>query len=1009
MVTHTQKLKRQRSVALLPAITLLAKNLCKQTWGILLITFCGIVACVGLVCAVPLFMQTAIQTGLQGVIQQEPGGTAIINYVSTDQPTPAFIQKIGGRVDQVFQAHLSNYLAGGAQLSLSTPKLQVLDSRSGKAVSQLSVSVFGYDPAPLAQRVTLVKGRLPQAHTAAKALEVALTQPVADNLGWQIGSWQQVRFPVAASSTVWRLHVVGIVAPGSATSDIWHISNPSGDNYAGMNGGTDNILASLPALLSNSAALQITSGISGIGSNVAPLAQTTTTPITTRPLQYTIPHSGGPGTDPSAIFMVYWSYPISLSHIDGNNLNTFIHPYGTLVSDLYDSVQDAHIISHNTISPVETQLESYQHEMPYEMVAVILLLVSLLVLALFMVSMLANVLVEGQLATIVMLRSRGATQRHIFGAFTLQGILLSITALVLGPICAIFLVGVIGQLLLPATASSTFGALIGNLPHTFGQIWFIALITVVVALFVMIMALRRASLIDIVELRRNASRPNRTPLWKRLYLDFFLLLVIVAGIAYYQLLAKSGIGDPILLAPLAFLAAPLTLLAVSLFFLRIYPFLTRLGTRSLAKSKAAPGVLAFSQMERQPHATLRMILLLALALASSTYLLSFIATQQYRIEEIADYQIGADFSGKLAGINARQSFKDLQHQYSSVAGVASATLGYHDIANSTVTQTYVPPVVVSAIDASTYAQTAVWQSFYAKQTLPSLTNQLIDHRASAIANDEIPVIADTQLWDRLNLYPGMHFTLTTDNAQFQNLHFVALAEVDYLPRVQDDMADSEVANMMMDYQNYSAVYAKDHHGAQIQPNYLWLSTHGDVHSISQVRQAFPTLKDRRASIAQAENEPLQVALKGILILGIIIALVLALIGVGLAAWLSVKQRRMSFSILRALGMAPGQIAKILLWEQGFTYLFALLLGLGVGWLVTLVVAPAFGLLDHILQVVGIVFNNTNLPLQKSAPIPTTWFGLMIAIFVLICGIVLLLMSGYGARPAVGQTLRLNED
>lgn len=951
--------------------------------------------------------------------------------VVSDHPTTTQIQQAGHTLNQFLQANLGAYLGGSAQFSLSTPRLQLLDTQTNKALASQYVSVFGYDPSQFSRQFMVLQGRLPQANPVANEVEVAVTQPVADALGLHVGTLQQVRYPVAAGSTVWHLHVVGIVSIRPSAGDVWHFGDVSTTDITSgidVNNVTNDIVASLPAMLPQVSAIQIVQENSGTGNTgqlpattgTMPLAQTSTTlsapmpaqKTASRLLQFTSTNSGGPGpsADPSPQFFLYWSYPLNLTHIDGSNLNSFINKCSFIAGSLYNLIQDRHVLFQNMQqSATVTQLNGYKSNILYEQIVVILLLISILGLALFMVSVLSNVLVERQLPAIVMLRSRGATLRHIFGSFTLQSLLIGLLALLLGPVCAIFLVGAVGQSLFTTAASSAFSAVASNLPHTIQQIWILAVFTVVVAFIVMVISLRRASLIDMVTLRQNASRQYRAPLWKRLYLDFFLIVIVALGIAYYQFLFQTGVGDRFTLAPLAFLAVPMLSFATILLFLRIFPLLTRLGTRLAIKSKPAPSVLAFAQMERQPHATLRMILMLALALSSSIYLLTFIATQQYRVQQIVSYQASADFSGAIAVTNPKQTFKDLQAHYSSLPGVMAATLGFHDQVTITGNAlSYEPSTVVSAVDADTYAQTAVWSSAYTAQPLQSLTAQLVSHRASAIAHNEVYVIVTPNLWSALNLSPGKTFTLGTDDKYIQNIHFVVLAEANYLPMVeQSDMGFS--ADMLLDYQNYAAVYAQTHQGAQVQPNSVWLHTRDDAHSLSQVRQALPNLQDRRAVIAQAENEPLAMAIEGTIILGLVVAFVLAMIGVGVAAWLSVKQRRMSFAILSALGMSSGQIVQILLWEQGITYLSALVIGLGVGWLSTLLIPPAFSLMDRFFSVADTPFGSIGLPLPKNIPLPFTWIGLMLSIFVIICGIVLLIMSRNVARPATSQTLRLNED
>jgi ABC-type antimicrobial peptide transport system permease subunit len=109
----------------------------------------------------------------------------------------------------------------------------------------------------------------------------------------------------------------------------------------------------------------------------------------------------------------------------------------------------------------------------------------------------------------------------------------------------------------------------------------------------------------------------------------------------------------------------------------------------------------------------------------------------------------------------------------------------------------------------------------------------------------------------------------------------------------------------------------------------------------------------------------------------------------------------SFAILRALGMSSRQVAAILLWEQGTTYLLALLLGVGISWVLTTFVEPAFQLMD------GMVHISYDIP--RMVVLPYSWFGLLVGLFVLVCAILLFFMGRYAAQPAINHMLRLNED
>jgi ABC-type antimicrobial peptide transport system permease subunit len=139
-----------------------------------------------------------------------------------------------------------------------------------------------------------------------------------------------------------------------------------------------------------------------------------------------------------------------------------------------------------------------------------------------------------------------------------------------------------------------------------------------------------------------------------------------------------------------------------------------------------------------------------------------------------------------------------------------------------------------------------------------------------------------------------------------------------------------------------------------------------------------------------------------------VALSLALLGMLIVSHASIASRRTNFAALRALGMAPRQIAAVLIWEHGVLYLLALALGLGLGGLLSFNAVPVFTLLS------GLIFANTNVsslpnvpPIHLSFPLAQAalLFGGLLALNLL----GLILMARFASQPALNQVLRLNED
>jgi ABC-type antimicrobial peptide transport system permease subunit len=255
----------------------------------------------------------------------------------------------------------------------------------------------------------------------------------------------------------------------------------------------------------------------------------------------------------------------------------------------------------------------------------------------------------------------------------------------------------------------------------------------------------------------------------------------------------------------------------------------------------------------------------------------------------------------------------------------------------------------------------------------------------------------------LGLSTGSSFILPT--ADGYKIHFVVLGQIHAIPGIYDGSARSNETGLLCDYTSYAMVYAKNS-GNALDSNMVWLKTQNDAASLNSVRHTFPTLQDRRALTDAAEANPLYVNVTGVLYLGIATALLLALLGTLFFSWLNAAGRLTNFAVLRALGMAPRQIAAVLLWEQGGIYVAALALGLALGSFLLIFVKQALVFTDIVTAATSrsLVYI---LPAQLVAPI---WLiaGLL-GTLVVICAVALALMARLVARPSLGQILRLNED
>ena len=969
MASLTSTLARQNGWLQLPTIAKLARWRFKRMWRFLLVTWLGMLAMVVLACAPPLFSRVAISADLRAVAANSHDGQSIIVLVTSLSPTSKQVQQAEQQLDRLLkQGVLASYLHAAPQLIVQTPPLDVLSTgkRSGGLV------LDGYDPAQAAQHATVVQGRLPQ-DTAGGMLEIALTQDLASNLGLHVGSIIKSRTPSVLGLQTWTLRVTGIIAPRSAHDSFWLApANPFGSLYTAESGATaHNVLAARETVRAKIAALQTL-----------------------------------PGKDATQL---YWSYPFDLSHLDANDIPALSQQTSDLEFQVLNGLTQIQGIAFAApVGSLFNALSNYAQQIVVLEIIIAFLLLLILAIILFLVGMMSDILVERQAAIIATLRSRGATQQHVFGSFVMQGIAVGLAALLAGPFLAILLVRAIAQVLFPPANQQVLSVITTNPISAALDVKWFAVIAVVVALIVMIVAIHRSSKLDIVTLRRESSRTKRVPFWRRLNLDLFAVVLIVAGYVVYnylwQALATAQAVDPIIynMAKIVgFIAPPLLAAALLMLFLRLLPLILRLATALVAKKRSAPAVLAFAQMERLPRSAARIIVLLALAIAASCFLLTLMMTKQVRTSDAATFAAGADFSGHLPASVAFKTFDALKTQYSSLPGVQSATLGYSNDINNPLGD-----IQIFAVDANTYAHTALWPAQNSSQSLPDLATQLAAHRSDATAHNIVYALVDATLWQKYALSPGESFTLFMNDTDTVKVNFIALAEVNYIPSTYNTPVDpNSDVGLIVDYQSYASVYDRESSTA-LAPNTVWLRTNDDASSLARIRNMLPDLQDRRMLTTTNQENSVHLDIIGALAIGVGAALILALIGTLLSSWLHASNRLTSFAVMRALGLAPRQVAALLLWEQGFIYLLAFLLGTGLGAMLTVFVAPAVTLLD--LTGASSLYNPYDVPPVQTI-IPYLQLSLLLGGLAIVCLVALLLMARIVSRPSLSQTLRLNED
>jgi len=990
----------------------------------LLVTGLGMIAAVMLVCAVPLYSQLSTTAGLHGVFTATPDSPIIRIHAALQGLSIPGVRDVRSQIEPLPQQALAKYLVRGSQFSLQSQGFSMLAPKPKNPVD--TIALLGDEMAQASPHTKLLAGRLPLMQSA--NLEAAITLSAAQSLNVHVGSVISLKFEAYTTykndpsntneiiiETVLPLHIVGIYAPALSNDSFWHgiALDPIVQMKKPVN------LTSYTALVSNEALLS---------------AVVNTVPSAQKNVASGVVFS-------SLISDAYWYYRLdarTLTIANEDDLQNSLTTTQGRIADNYGKIQSSppypYIQSADVSGPVfstyegQGTLERFRNRVDVALIPVTILMIEAVALILFFISMMAELLVERQADAIAVLRSRGASRRQVFGSFFTQSLGLGLIAFLVGPLLALLAVYLLVLRILDDMGQSALNTVNNDLLGTFLLLITYAAIAVAVAILAMSIATYRAVGFDVLAMRREAARSSARSLWQRFNLDIVAVVVALVGYGISLYLHNlPGLDAQTLVlvqSPLALIAPIFLLLAGILILLRIFPQLLRLGATLATRGRGASAVLALGQMSRAPRQSVRMALLLALASAFAIFSLIFTASQAQRIRDVAAYQVGADFSGSIPdAVNAQDVAHD-RVALKRIHGVTSVTLGY--TRHSQTVGQNVFPVEIHAVDADTFARSALWSD--TSTSLAPLMAQLVNQRSGIEKGSALPVVVDALTWNRLNLSVGTQFSLEAapaTNTSDGTLSFVAIAKVPHIPTINDSTEPGDnngsllPGGVLVDYESYADEYQLVMKQA-LPVNYVWLRCSDDAATTASVRNALAKsdplinpLLDRHALIASLSSDPLTLDLIGELALGASTALLLALLGNLLASWLLARNRVISFALLRALGTSPRQVTHVLIWEQGITYGVALVLGIFFGVLLSLTVIPA--LVFTSVPASGVTSGASNgefyalqhiLPVHLVTP-PSLVIAL--AVLIVICVVMLGMMVRVVTQPELSQALRLNED
>ncbi len=269
---------------------------------------------------------------------------------------------------------------------------------------------------------------------------------------------------------------------------------------------------------------------------------------------------------------------------------------------------------------------------------VLMLSIQLSILAGVALMFIAGLLVESRRTETDLLRSRGATNRHVLGMALMEGGLLTIPAAVVAPWLAVLALSLLNHLGPLAAIDLSLD------PRPGATAYALSFLAAVGCMAVLALPAYRSARSFSDSYASQGRQQARSTVQKR---GFDLALVAVAAIGFWQLsihraTITAGVRGRYGVDPLLIGAPAIGLVAGAVLALRAIPALAGVADKLIGRSRGTVSALATWQIARRPRRYARSALLLIMAVSIGFFAASYTSTWTRSQQDQAAFEVGAD-------------------------------------------------------------------------------------------------------------------------------------------------------------------------------------------------------------------------------------------------------------------------------------------------------------------------------------------------------------------------------
>ncbi len=653
--------------------------------------------------------------------------------------------------------------------------------------------------------------------------------------------------------------------------------------------------------------------------------------------------------------------------------------------------------------PLVTIIDNFYHNQNKVVTTLYILQVPVLVLLCAFIFMISSQMLDLEENEIALLKSRGAGRLQIVALYFIQNtILIAISFAIAIPLGS-YLCRVLGS----ANAFLEFVNRRTLDIQMTSEVFVYGLIAALISLAVTLIPVLKRSKVSIVHAKQKRSR-RRSPLWQRLGLDIVCLVVSLYG--YYAFSKDaSQLGLEIMaekdLDPLLFLSSSLFILGAGLFALRIQPLIVKLvfliGKRFWKPASYASFLQIIRTGTKQFFIMAFLILTVALGIFNSTVARTILANAEDNASymngnaDIIIEEIWRDNSASIrAGVASEYACYEPEYaRYLTLNHAKSVTRVRFD---KVIPKNSIPQTTIMSIHPKEFGETVYIND--------GLLDEHMNYYLNLLASNPEGVIL-CSAFEAYGYAVGGRISLTSagQHANGNEGRFEILAFVDYWPgfaQLEYDEKFGKMTNNLFGILNYEAA----NKAYALRPYQIWMDYKTDDTSevydfIENEKIILKGFADRATNNATIRSNTIFQSTNGILTLSFIVILVLCCAGFLIYWILSIRSRELLFGVFRAMGMAKNEILRMLLNEQLFSSVLAIVLGIRIGAIASVLYVPliqtAYAAEQQVLPL--------RLILQSSDILRLL---VIIGIVFIIC---LMILTRIVFKLKIAQALKLGED